>query len=1195
MDMSSGSSPQYCANISGTVSAGNTKPSNGSEEESQSKWQTTPVHSSAVRFKIRSAKERKQTAKPDKNLRVMHGTPEDEVADRLSEARDQAPRVQPHSPSPPGPELPSGSGRSNVLLGPECVESPSPTERGRPVWREAGLINRSQSVGLRGKGEEKNETVTMRNTQDFVARSARCSESSEIKATPRRSNSIELLSPSNSISIRIQAYGQGKQDSSRTQNPSAASEPSPTRTSQAALGLGFQAAQGLGFQAAQGLGFQAALERTSGGQSLPSRLQPKQRRSGMQEGTSPLGYAGTSPTLNQPESRIGGPNVSEVTGNQTILDRIGKLYGLNSTELNRDSNSRDSDSRDSVCAKRRSATVEDWLHSSEGTDSNSNHSRSNIASTFGSSSSSYISQRRMASYDADKCGTFPRTFSKVERMNISPVPDTSSILPNRNDGKNALSNMSGSPVMPRFEDRKDVTCLTTQRSEGHRSSKGGELAGLETSLDQVKNTRQEMKKDSQKTSKSPTHVNDGESSPRKPLGLHGPQEPHLLDKGQARPQLSRSMTVDDSKYRKNEEVLEVRSLTIPRKKRESVLEKFRAPSIDSVRSTIHKFEALAQQNQSPKMDLPPRRAFSVTEKSKLMPGIKKSNSDKSLSGFMSAYNLTGDFFSKSEVSEEVAGTQKLKESIQITATDKVRSTVKTHSTAGYKQEHENNETVELLDVIPSEQSVKVIDTIKDDIKTSMINRQRDELDFSKTSHQVMEDMDSAEEQLRNDLSATSSKSSNSKSSRSNYVSRLNLSDFYKSEGKCSLESQDLTRTDRPLKTNLQNGPRDSEDESSNCASGVPDSAIPTLTNGALLRAYSPRLVPLGSPEVHPVEIIPASPPDLSNIGTRIRNENISRWITDEVDGVIGIDGDEEETERGYDSDSGESSVTITSNMSQSDHRSFSLSFVDLCNLGGLDCLPSAGGRAKDEEMWMSNRSASLSSDASILSCVTLLGTEELDCLLDDVRGLGNDTLENYEDVHVVVLHKEVGTGLGFTVAGGVDQNKPITVHRVFPCGAAAHEGSIHEGDQVLSINGTALHNSAHWEALRTLRKARVRGMAVVVLRKGDVIEPQHNSKDSPLSPAGKPGLILRVTLTKSAFDLGFSLEGGVASSLGDRPLTVQKIFQGGPIGNVFPGDELLEIQGQSLGGLRRLEAWNLIKRLPPGPVEVLLHRPHLPR
>lgn len=107
-------------------------------------------------------------------------------------------------------------------------------------------------------------------------------------------------------------------------------------------------------------------------------------------------------------------------------------------------------------------------------------------------------------------------------------------------------------------------------------------------------------------------------------------------------------------------------------------------------------------------------------------------------------------------------------------------------------------------------------------------------------------------------------------------------------------------------------------------------------------------------------------------------------------------------------------------------------------------------------------------------------------------------------------------GLGFSLAGGVDQNKPITVrtrelkvtlwclvckmlhshachlhpaalsqvHKVFPSGVAAQEGSIKEGQQVLSINGSSLSDNLHWEALRVLRRAKTRNMGVVVLRRG---------------------------------------------------------------------------------------------------------------
>lgn len=154
------------------------------------------------------------------------------------------------------------------------------------------------------------------------------------------------------------------------------------------------------------------------------------------------------------------------------------------------------------------------------------------------------------------------------------------------------------------------------------------------------------------------------------------------------------------------------------------------------------------------------------------------------------------------------------------------------------------------------------------------------------------------------------------------------------------------------------------------------------------------------------------------------------------------------------------------------------------------------------------------------------------------------------------------------------------VHKVFHSGVAAQEGSIREGDQVLSINGTAFQNYAHWEALRVLRRAKSREMAVVVLRRGGLDDasktgvPTCNQAptQSELTETGETsnftsalkrhqsqhlqefkmrsvffhslGQQLCVRLEKNNRDLGFSLEGGVGSSLGNRPLTVQKIFQG---------------------------------------------------
>ncbi|XP_062255625.1 uncharacterized protein si:dkey-92i15.4 [Platichthys flesus] len=322
------------------------------------------------------------------------------------------------------------------------------------------------------------------------------------------------------------------------------------------------------------------------------------------------------------------------------------------------------------------------------------------------------------------------------------------------------------------------------------------------------------------------------------------------------------------------------------------------------------------------------------------------------------------------------------------------------------------------------------------------------------------------------------------------------------------------------------------------------------------------------------------------------NSAIKVWNDDED-----YEDDDESTQKdddsNYDSDSGESSVTVTSNMSQADHRSFCVSLSDLCSFAGVD-----NESDNDSDEWQSRgrRSVSLSSDVSGLSCVSVMPSEELDRLLEDVRSLGDNTLQDYDDVQVAVLHKEIGVGLGFSVAGGVDQNKPVTVHRVFHSGVASKEGSIMEGDQVLSINGTALNDYTHWEVLRVLRRAKARETGVVVLRRGGVSDVSNSGvQTSTPGPTQTQitddGQHMCVSLEKNSRDLGFSLEGGVGSSLGNRPLTVQKIFHGGPVDKVCPGDEVLEIEGVRVVGMRRLEAWTLIRKLPSGPVDVVLSRP----
>uniref|UniRef100_A0A8C9VCB5 PDZ domain containing 2 n=1 Tax=Scleropages formosus TaxID=113540 RepID=A0A8C9VCB5_SCLFO len=229
-------------------------------------------------------------------------------------------------------------------------------------------------------------------------------------------------------------------------------------------------------------------------------------------------------------------------------------------------------------------------------------------------------------------------------------------------------------------------------------------------------------------------------------------------------------------------------------------------------------------------------------------------------------------------------------------------------------------------------------------------------------------------------------------------------------------------------------------------------------------------------------------------------------------------------------------------------------------------------------------------------------------LTQDIKVMAKDK----EDIHFVVLAKEEGSGLGFSIAGGVDlEQKSVTVHRVFSRGAAALEGTIQRGDSILSINGTPLGGTTHGEALSCLHKARLPRKALVVIQRGKEAEPPSPRHTLP-SRTGKPGSTrdlpvetgpamevgpdgaLCVALQKTSAGLGFSLEGGKASAQGDKPLIVKRLFKGGAAelsGVVDTGDEVLAINGRPLQGLMHYDAWNVIKTVSDGAVQLVIRKP----
>lgn len=66
-------------------------------------------------------------------------------------------------------------------------------------------------------------------------------------------------------------------------------------------------------------------------------------------------------------------------------------------------------------------------------------------------------------------------------------------------------------------------------------------------------------------------------------------------------------------------------------------------------------------------------------------------------------------------------------------------------------------------------------------------------------------------------------------------------------------------------------------------------------------------------------------------------------------------------------------------------------------------------------------------------------------------------------------------GLGFSIVGGFGSNLgdlPIYVKSVFDRGAAAREGSLRRGDQILQVNGHSLASLTHAQAVGILKDAK---------------------------------------------------------------------------------------------------------------------------
>ena len=74
-------------------------------------------------------------------------------------------------------------------------------------------------------------------------------------------------------------------------------------------------------------------------------------------------------------------------------------------------------------------------------------------------------------------------------------------------------------------------------------------------------------------------------------------------------------------------------------------------------------------------------------------------------------------------------------------------------------------------------------------------------------------------------------------------------------------------------------------------------------------------------------------------------------------------------------------------------------------------------------------------------------------------------------------------GLGFSIVGGHGSphgDLPIYVKTVFPTGAAARDGRLKRGDQIIAVNGESLVGVAHESAVAMLKRTKGRIILTVL-------------------------------------------------------------------------------------------------------------------
>ncbi|CAL8105229.1 unnamed protein product [Orchesella dallaii] len=176
-------------------------------------------------------------------------------------------------------------------------------------------------------------------------------------------------------------------------------------------------------------------------------------------------------------------------------------------------------------------------------------------------------------------------------------------------------------------------------------------------------------------------------------------------------------------------------------------------------------------------------------------------------------------------------------------------------------------------------------------------------------------------------------------------------------------------------------------------------------------------------------------------------------------------------------------------------------------------------------------------------------------------------------------------GFGFRIVGGTEEGSQVSVGHIVPGGAAALDGRLNTGDQLIAVEGISVIGASHHSVVQLMARSASAGKVRLTVRRpiyGTTSSVPSDSVVTPIhSPGGGPGnhstTPLHVALRRQPSE-GFGFV--IISSASKAGATIGRIVEGSPAdrcGELHVGDRILAVNQLDISQLHHSQVVQLIK------------------